>query len=62
MADLSYARVNRARLWDRADRDDLHPCVGGVSRNETEDLMPEWSTAGVNVLMHAVLEKAEIVS
>jgi N-carbamoyl-L-amino-acid hydrolase len=38
------------------------PCVGGVSHNETEDIKPEWSTAGANVLMHAVLEKAEIVS
>jgi len=38
------------------------PCVGGVSHNETENIKPEWSTAGANVLMHAVLEKAEIVS
>ncbi len=38
------------------------PCVGGVSHNETEDIKQEWSTAGANVLMHAVLEKAEIVS
>jgi beta-ureidopropionase / N-carbamoyl-L-amino-acid hydrolase len=38
------------------------PCVGGVSHNETEDIKQEWSTAGANVLIHAVLEKAEIVS
>ncbi len=38
------------------------PCVGGVSHNETEDIKQEWSTAGANVLMHAVLDKAEIVS
>jgi beta-ureidopropionase / N-carbamoyl-L-amino-acid hydrolase len=38
------------------------PCVDGVSHNESEDIKKEWSTAGANVLMHAVLEKAEIVS
>jgi beta-ureidopropionase / N-carbamoyl-L-amino-acid hydrolase len=38
------------------------PCVDGVSHNESEDIKPDWSTAGANVLMHAVLEKAEIAS
>jgi N-carbamoyl-L-amino-acid hydrolase len=38
------------------------PCVDGVSHNESEDIKMEWSTAGANVLMHAVLEKAEIVA
>ena len=38
------------------------PCVDGVSHNETEDIKQDWSTAGANVLMHAVLEKAEILS
>jgi beta-ureidopropionase / N-carbamoyl-L-amino-acid hydrolase len=38
------------------------PCVDGVSHNESEDIRQDWSTAGANVLMHAVLEKAEIVS
>jgi N-carbamoyl-L-amino-acid hydrolase len=38
------------------------PCVDGVSHNESEDIKQEWSTAGANVLMHAVLEKAEIVA
>ena len=37
------------------------PCVDGISHNEVEDIKPEWSTAGANVLMLAVLEKAEIV-
>ncbi|MCW6509173.1 Zn-dependent hydrolase [Lichenifustis flavocetrariae] len=37
------------------------PCVDGVSHNELEDIKPEWATAGTQVLMHAVLEKAEIV-
>jgi len=36
------------------------PCVDGVSHNESEDIKMDWSTAGANVLMHAVLEKAEI--
>jgi beta-ureidopropionase / N-carbamoyl-L-amino-acid hydrolase len=36
------------------------PCVDGISHNEAEDISQEWSTAGANVLMHAVLEKAEI--
>jgi beta-ureidopropionase / N-carbamoyl-L-amino-acid hydrolase len=38
------------------------PCVDGISHNEAEDIRPEWATAGANVLMHAVLEKAEILS
>jgi N-carbamoyl-L-amino-acid hydrolase len=38
------------------------PCVDGVSHNESEDIKRDWSTAGANVLMHAVLEKAEIAS
>lgn len=37
------------------------PCVDGVSHNESEDIKPEWAMAGANVLMRAVLEKAEIV-
>jgi len=37
------------------------PCVDGVSHNESEDITLEWSTAGANVLLHAALEKAEIV-
>ena len=38
------------------------PCVDGVSHNESEDIKLDWSTAGANVLMHAVLEKAEIAA
>lgn len=37
------------------------PCVDGLSHNEAEDISKEWSTAGANVLFHAVLEAAEIV-
>ncbi|MEY3005277.1 MAG: hypothetical protein RLZZ491_2453 [Pseudomonadota bacterium] len=38
------------------------PCVGGLSHNEAEDISPEWAAAGTNVLFHAVLETAEIVT
>jgi beta-ureidopropionase / N-carbamoyl-L-amino-acid hydrolase len=34
------------------------PCVDGISHNEIEDAKPEWITAGGNVLLRAVLEKA----
>lgn len=37
------------------------PCVDGLSHNEAEEISPEWATAGANVLLHAVLETAEIV-
>ncbi len=37
------------------------PCVDGLSHNEAEDISKEWASAGTDVLMHAVLEKAEIV-
>jgi N-carbamoyl-L-amino-acid hydrolase len=35
------------------------PCIDGISHNEVEDAKPEWVTAGCDVLLHAVLEKAE---
>ena len=35
------------------------PCVDGISHNEVEDIEPAWSTAGANVMYHAVLSKAE---
>ncbi|MEO8669505.1 MAG: Zn-dependent hydrolase [Bauldia sp.] len=38
------------------------PCVDGLSHNEDEDIKQEWSTAGANVLFHAVLETAEVVA
>lgn len=34
------------------------PCVDGISHNEVEDAKPEWITAGANVLLFAMLEKA----
>jgi len=37
------------------------PCVDGISHNEAEDISVEWATAGANVLLHAVLEKAEVI-
>jgi beta-ureidopropionase / N-carbamoyl-L-amino-acid hydrolase len=37
------------------------PCVGGISHNEAEDCKPQWVTNGANVLLHAVLAKAELV-
>jgi len=37
------------------------PCVDGISHNEAEDIKQDWATAGANVLMHAVLEKAEVL-
>ncbi|MFV0358849.1 Zn-dependent hydrolase [Tropicimonas sp.] len=38
------------------------PCVDGLSPNEAEDITPEWAAAGADVLMHAVLESAEVVA
>ena len=38
------------------------PCVDGLSHNEAEDISPEWAEAGTNVLFHAVVETAEVVS
>lgn len=38
------------------------PCVDGLSHNEAEEISQEWSTAGAEVLFHAVVETAEIVS
>ena len=37
------------------------PCVGGLSHNEAEEISPEWAAAGADVLLHAVLEAAEVV-
>lgn len=37
------------------------PCVDGLSHNEAEDISQEWATAGADVMLHAVLEAAEIV-
>ena len=37
------------------------PCVDGLSHNEAEEISKEWSTAGAEVLFHAVVETAEMV-
>ena len=38
------------------------PCKDGLSHNEAEDITKAWSTAGAEVLFHAVVETAEIVA
>jgi N-carbamoyl-L-amino-acid hydrolase len=38
------------------------PCVDGLSHNEAEEISKEWAAAGCDVLFHAVVETAEIVS
>ena len=38
------------------------PCVDGLSHNEAENISKEWAGAGADVLLHAVLETAEIVA
>ncbi len=38
------------------------PCVGGISHNEIEDAKPEDLTAGCNVLLNAVLDRANNAS
>ncbi len=37
------------------------PCVDGLSHNEAEEISPVWAAAGTDVLLHAVLEVAEVV-
>ncbi|SFH39523.1 N-carbamoyl-L-amino-acid hydrolase [Palleronia marisminoris] len=37
------------------------PCVDGLSHNEAEEITRDWAKAGADVLLHAVLETAEIV-
>ena len=38
------------------------PCVGGISHNEIEDAKPADLTAGCNVLLNAVLDRANAPS
>ncbi|WP_442772254.1 Zn-dependent hydrolase [Paenirhodobacter enshiensis] len=38
------------------------PCVDGLSHNEAEEISPEWAHAGADVLLHAVLETAEVTA
>ncbi len=37
------------------------PCVDGLSHNEAEAITKEWAVSGADVLLHAVLETAEVV-
>ncbi len=37
------------------------PCVDGLSHNEAEEISKEWAAAGTDVMLHAVLETAEVV-
>jgi len=37
------------------------PCKDGISHNEIESAEPEHITAGCNVLLHAMLERARVV-
>jgi len=37
------------------------PCVDGLSHNEAEEISKDWAAAGTDVLLHAVLETAEVV-
>ena len=37
------------------------PCLNGISHNEIESATPEHITAGCNVLLHAMLERAGVV-
>ncbi|SLN57439.1 N-carbamoyl-L-amino acid hydrolase [Aquimixticola soesokkakensis] len=37
------------------------PCVDGLSHNEAEEISPDWAAAGTDVLLHAVLETAQVV-
>jgi N-carbamoyl-L-amino-acid hydrolase len=35
------------------------PCEKGISHNEAENVLPEWSEKGANVLLHSVLSAAQ---
>lgn len=35
------------------------PCKDGISHNEAEDILPEWATAGANVLLRTALVLAD---
>lgn len=37
------------------------PCVDGLSHNEAEEISSDWAAAGTDVLLHAVLEVAQVV-
>ena len=38
------------------------PCVDGLSHNEAEEITKDWAKAGADVLLHAVVETAEVVA
>ncbi|SDZ23287.1 N-carbamoyl-L-amino-acid hydrolase [Jannaschia faecimaris] len=38
------------------------PCVDGLSHNEAEEITKDWAKAGADVLLHAVVETAEVTS
>jgi len=38
------------------------PCIDGLSHNEAEEITKEWAAAGSDVLLHAILATAEIVT
>ncbi len=37
------------------------PCVDGLSHNEAEEITPQWAAAGADVLLHAVVETAQVI-
>lgn len=40
----------------------MTPCVDGLSHNEAEEITKDWARAGADVLLHAVVETAEVVA
>ncbi|MDB2407802.1 Zn-dependent hydrolase [Jannaschia sp.] len=40
----------------------MTPCVDGLSHNEAEEITKDWARAGADVLLHAVVETAEVVT
>ena len=38
------------------------PCVDGLSHNEAEEITKDWAKAGTDVLLHAVVETAGVVT
>ncbi|TNC74948.1 Zn-dependent hydrolase [Rubellimicrobium roseum] len=38
------------------------PCKDGLSHNEAEEITPDWAQKGTDVLLHAVLDAAEVVA
>jgi len=34
------------------------PCIGGISHNEREDIKPQWSAAGAQMLLHTLIALA----